>query len=80
MAYEEGRGVTQDFAEAVLWYRKAADQNHAAAQWYLGEKYANGEGVSKDLGEAIRWYRRSADQGNITARSKLAKSPLELGS
>jgi hypothetical protein len=31
-----GQGVTKDFAEAVNWYRKAADQGHAGAVKNLG--------------------------------------------
>ena len=27
-----GRGVPKDYAEALKWYRKAADQGHALAQ------------------------------------------------
>ena len=30
--YEDGRGVTQDYQEAVKWYRKAAEQGDAEAQ------------------------------------------------
>jgi TPR repeat protein len=30
--YENGQGVLQDYAEAVKWYRLAADQGVAAAQ------------------------------------------------
>ncbi len=30
--YEHGLGVSRDEAEAVTWYRKAAEQGHAAAQ------------------------------------------------
>ena len=29
-------GVPQDYGEAVRWYRLAADQGHAAAQFNLG--------------------------------------------
>ena len=31
--YDEGLGVVQDYAEAVQWYRKAADQGNAGAQF-----------------------------------------------
>jgi TPR repeat protein len=31
--------------EAIKWYRKAADQQHAVAQFSLGIMCANGEGV-----------------------------------
>jgi hypothetical protein len=33
--YSEGHGVPQDFAEAVNWWRKAADQGSASAQNHL---------------------------------------------
>src|SRR5208283_2949728 len=31
-----GRGVGKDYEEALKWYRKAADQGNAAAQYNLG--------------------------------------------
>ncbi len=34
--YRDGIGVPQDDAEAVRWYRLAADQGHAIAQYHLG--------------------------------------------
>jgi uncharacterized protein len=30
--YDKGRGVPQDYATAVSWYRKAAEQDYALAQ------------------------------------------------
>ena len=42
--YKTGKGVTQDGSEAVKWFRKAADQEHAEAQHKLGRMYLNGEG------------------------------------
>ena len=50
--YDMGRGVKQDFKEAVKWYRKAAEQNYAGALYRLGMAYANGRGVEKDDKEA----------------------------
>src|SRR5258708_35749007 len=32
--YEGGHGVSQDYAAAVTWYRRAADQGHPDAQFY----------------------------------------------
>ena len=43
--YDEGRGVRQDGAEAVRWFRQAAEQGLAEAQHILGAMYANGRGV-----------------------------------
>ena len=34
--YHEGQGVPQDYAEAVRWFRKAAEQSKARAQDKLG--------------------------------------------
>ena len=39
--YGDGLGVAKDEAEAVKWYRKAADQGYATAQFNLGVIYAN---------------------------------------
>ena len=50
-----GLGVSQDMAEAVTWYRKAADQGHAGAQYYLGIAYHKGQGVPADQIEAYKW-------------------------
>ena len=69
--YNEGRGVPQNYAEAVRWYRKAADQGHPAAQYSLGVMYSEGKGIAKDDTEAVRWYRKAADQGHASARSVL---------
>ena len=40
--YGNGQGVRQDAAEAVRWYRLAADQGIAGAQYELGNMYALG--------------------------------------
>ena len=36
VGYYKGEGVAKDQAEAVKWYRKAAEQNLAKAQYSLG--------------------------------------------
>lgn len=35
LMYAEGRGVREDAREAVRWFRRAAEQDHARAQWWL---------------------------------------------
>jgi hypothetical protein len=54
--YAKGRGVTQDEQQAVIWYRKAADQGDADAQYNLGIRYADGKGISQDYIEAHMWF------------------------
>jgi TPR repeat protein len=52
--YDNGEGVPQDDAEAVKWYRRAAEQGLADAQVSLGQMYADGKGVLKDDTEAAK--------------------------
>ena len=68
--YEKGDGVPKDIAQAVIWYRKAAEQGHAKAQFALGVRYGKGEGVPQDAAQAVTWYRKAAEQGNAKADRK----------
>ena len=38
--YENGKGVPRNYAEALKYYRLAAEQGHAVAQNNLGVMYA----------------------------------------
>ncbi|MCX7835600.1 MAG: serine/threonine-protein kinase [bacterium] len=69
--YQEGRGVPQNDAEAVKWYRKATEQGLAAAQSNLGWMYANGRGVPQNDAEAVKWFRKAAEQGHANAQNNL---------
>ena len=53
------------------WYRLAAEQGDASAQYNLGVMYAKGRGVLKDEAEAVRWYRLAAEQGDAYAQNNL---------
>jgi TPR repeat protein len=69
--YDAGQGVTQDAAQAALWYRKAADQGDVEAQFNLGELYREGRGVPLDLAQAAAWYRKAAEQDEANAQVRL---------
>ena len=64
-------GVLKDDAEAVQWYRKAAEQRNDSAQWRLGSVYNYGWGVPEDDAEAVKWYRKAAEQGHASAQFNL---------
>ena len=66
--YGEGKGVIQDYYEAVKWYRKSAEQGNAQGQYNLGVMYENGYGVTQDYYEAVKWYRKSAEQGDANGQ------------
>ena len=69
--YRRGLVVARDDAEAVRWYRKAADQGNASAQYLLGVMYDGGRGVTEDHSEAVRWYCSAADQGHAFAQDQI---------
>ncbi len=71
LKYANGEGVGEDKAEAVRWYRLAAEQGDDRAQYNLGLMYANGEGVPEDQAEAARLYGLAAGQGHFRAQFRL---------
>jgi uncharacterized protein len=66
-----GGGEDGGYGQAVHWYTKAADQDHALAQLNLGIMYAQGKGVARDDAQADVWIRRSAEQGDAGAQFNL---------
>ena len=66
--------MPQDDAEAVKWYRLAAEQGYAEAQTNLGVMYDKGKGVPQDDAEAVKWYRLAAGQGHAKAQVNLGVS------
>ena len=74
--YIKGKGVKADPAEAVKWYRLAADQGLDEAQYNLGVAYLEGSGVEKDRVEAAKWFRMAADQGMEDAAKMMKMNGL----
>ena len=80
MAYKYGIGTEQNHAVSLEWFRKAADQEDADAQFNLGRiygkatgTYAKARAAPQDDVEAVRWYRRSAEQDYRPAQFNLAE-------
>jgi TPR repeat protein len=75
--YENGKGVTQDYGEAMKLYRRAADYpGYAAPLYALGSMYAKGRGVTQDYVHAYIWYNLAATSGDYAGgmlRDGLAK-------
>jgi TPR repeat protein len=69
--YAEGKGVPQDYQEAVKWYRLGAAQGYVLAESSLGLAYEKGQGVPQNYQEAVKWYRLAAAQGNQFAQGNL---------
>ncbi|KAA8490313.1 putative cysteine-rich receptor-like protein kinase 39 [Porphyridium purpureum] len=73
------RGRTEEldnknFAQALVWYRKAAHVGDAYAQFKLGNFYQEGlGGLPQDMRAAVEWYCKAAEQGDTLAQKKLKK-------
>lgn len=79
IAYKCGIGVKLDHALSIKWFRLAAKQGEADAQFNLGRLYASEvDGAYKKARaapandvEALKWYLSSAEQGHTQAQVKL---------
>lgn len=67
-------GVKRDFAEAVKWYRKAAEKGHVPSQYNMAISYKQGTGVPQDERQATYWWEKAAEQGLPIAQYNTAIS------
>jgi uncharacterized protein len=65
--------VKKDFVEAARWFRRAALQGHAGAEFCLASQLAAGEGVAQDYTEAVKWFGLAASQGDAEAQFRLGE-------
>ena len=72
--YAGGDGVPRDDREAAHWYRLAAEQGLAAAQFNLAALYALGKGLSQDYLAAYQWLSLAAagDSNAVTGKEHMA--------
>ena len=74
--YLDGLGVKQDCVAAYNWFQKAALQEDAAGQYFVGMSYQTGQGVDEDHETAAEWFQRAALQGYVDAQYQLGLSYL----
>jgi TPR repeat protein len=67
-AYDTGRGVRHDAAQAMHWYRAAADQGQPDAQNSVGSLLQQ----DKRYAEALTWYEKAAGQNHAQATNNAA--------
>ena len=58
----------ENYEEAVKLWRKAAEQNHADSQFFLGACYFYGNGVMKSLEESLKWHQKAAESGHVQSQ------------
>jgi len=71
LMYYKGEGVQRDHKEAAYYFRRSAEQGHAAAQYNMGLLRLSGGGIRKDHREAARWFYLSAEQDYSRAQYNL---------
>lgn len=69
--YENGLGTARSIADALRWYREAARNGNADANYALGQFYESGEGVAPNQGEAMTYYEAAAESGHPMAQYRL---------
>jgi hypothetical protein len=76
--YYSGVGVAKDAKEALIWYRKAAEQRDAVAQFEIGKLYGKGEGVARDDKVAYAWFTIAWENGEPRAAGARDKTAGQL--
>src|SRR5437764_4539627 len=69
MLYARGHGVLANLADAVFWYRKAAEQGHADAQYQLSLAHLYG---SRPPYGFDAWYEAAAQGDRMAADRNFA--------
>ena len=69
--YYYGLGVTKDYSAAAKWFKLAADQGYAKAQFRLGYMYEKGRGVTLNYSEARKLYTLAENLGHEEAKERL---------
>jgi TPR repeat protein len=76
-----GTSVSQDYALAAYWLRKAADNLEPTPhfdnevtwpQSELAHLYREGKGVERDMAQAVHWYKKSLEHINCCSEFALA--------
>lgn len=67
--YEQGKGVNQNFQQAMRWYRLSAVQGNSWAQYNVGQMYEDGLVVERSYVRALMWYNLAASKGLHVAES-----------
>jgi len=71
LLYEDTKATSNDYVDAMHWYRRAAEMGDPEAQFYVGTMYIEGQGVPKDYPQALSWLHRSAEQSDANAEYSL---------
>ena len=77
LTFADRNTILHDYKVAAHWFRRAAEQGHAEAMFFLGILHSAGQGVEKDPGAAATWYEKSAAAGSADAMYNLGYLHLD---
>lgn len=69
--YQDDNALARDDADALPFFRRAAEAGLVEAEFEMGWAYENGLGTAQDYAQAAMWYQRAADQGDKLAMNNL---------
>ena len=71
MLHYRGNTVPKNLGEAANWFRIAAKNGHAGAQYNLGIMAFLGQDMTKDYTKAAKWFRMAGEQDHAAAQYNL---------
>ena len=69
----DGHQDSSRFSAAAEWFRKAAEQGYADAQYQLADMYNTGELGNEQRSNCIPWFLKAAAQGHAAAQAKVGE-------
>ena len=69
--YEDGKGVEQNWEEAMKYYKMAFEKGNVYTMNNLGYMYQNGNYVEQNDGKAIKYYKMAVKKGDSVAMYNL---------
>ncbi len=69
----------EDFLNALLWFKIAAQEEDSEAQYNLGMMYALGEGVPINHYKALKWLRKARKNGYLEAKKNVLLIQNKIG-
>ena len=79
LMHMKGRGCTQSYETAKVWYERAAEQGSIHAMNSLAIFYEKGMAGPADGDKALEYYRMAADAGHVDAQAKTGMLFRERG-
>ena len=69
---------SNNYTEALKWYKKAAEMGNADAAYNVGYMYKFGLGITKDYSLALKWFKKASKNGSSEAKLQVKHLQKEL--